>query len=97
VDVASRLRTLGFDVADSALFRGGTEGGDARIMSLNADGEEPWLARDRPVPLKHVLLVARETGQPVNDVAARLLELGYSLPTDVVFDPRSTTPSTNPE
>jgi len=88
-DVVSRLRTFGLDIEEGMRFPAGRERHDLRLLSRDLDERAPWLKRGEPVPLWHVLRASGELEMLPNDVAARLFELGYTLPEDVIFDPPS--------
>ena len=62
---------------------------DLTYASNDLDGSRPWLDRERPVSLAHILAGANKTHQPVREVAARLSLMGYEVPDIDVRLPRS--------
>ncbi|MFB4306824.1 caspase family protein [Actinomadura sp. GTD37] len=76
-EIARRLGELGFRLPGA--FAGGNAG-DLGILSLNFDGQAPWLGMRGWVRSRHVVNAAIECGRPVGDVARRLADLGFDLP-----------------
>jgi hypothetical protein len=81
-EVAARLRQLGYavDVDLSAIAVDKIRSNDLTYASNDLDGNRPWLDRDRPVSVSHLLAAANKAHQPVRDVAERLTLMGYSTP-----------------
>ncbi|MFV5996341.1 caspase, EACC1-associated type [Streptomyces sp. NPDC056231] len=82
-EVAERLRQLGF-VVPSVLE---ADPMDPRIMSQDLDEEAPWLDPQEPVHPGHVLAAAEVTGWSVEEVAERLRQLGFVVPSVLEADP----------
>jgi hypothetical protein len=81
-EIAARLRLLGYtmevDPAVIAIDR--IRSTDLTYASNDLDGTRPWLERDRPVSLAHIVAGATKTHQPVREVAERLSLMGYDTP-----------------
>jgi hypothetical protein len=90
-EVAARLRQLGYavDVDLSTIAVDKIRSNDLTYASNDLDGSRPWLDRDRPVALSHLLAAANKAHQPVSEVANRLSLMGYSTPDLDVRLPRS--------
>lgn len=76
-EVARRLTGLGFGVPetlDEASVR------DLTIVSVNCDGEPPWLSMENQVLSWQVIDTARKSERPVGEVAGRLVKLGFDVP-----------------
>ena len=83
-DITARLTVFGYtvqtrlgDVAVDELTRD-----DLIIVSQDLDGADPWLRPDEPITLPHLLQAARRLRRSVTDIAARLLQLGYTIQVD---------------
>jgi hypothetical protein len=81
-EVAARLRQLGYaiDVDPATLAIDKIRSNDLTYASNDLDGTRPWLSRDHPVPMAHLLAAANKTHQPVREVAHRLSLMGYPTP-----------------
>ncbi|WP_322751849.1 MULTISPECIES: hypothetical protein [unclassified Frankia] len=79
--VAERLQILGFIVSKVAMQCGEipTEA-DRRWVSLDLDGQGPWLNDEIQVPQAHVFAAAVAAGLPARKIAARLAIFGYKVP-----------------
>jgi hypothetical protein len=90
-EIAARLRELGYtmevDPAIIAIDR--IRSTDLTYASGDLDGTRPWLERDRPVSLAHIVAGATKTHQPVREVAQRLSLMGYDTPDLDVRLPRA--------
>ncbi|GLY89423.1 HD domain-containing protein [Actinoallomurus iriomotensis] len=75
-EVARRLTGLGFGVPES-LDQASVP--DLAIVSVNCDGEAPWLSMEHRVLSWQVIEAARSTERPVGEVAGRLAELGVHV------------------
>ncbi|GAB3055794.1 wHTH domain-containing protein [Micromonospora schwarzwaldensis] len=53
---------------------------DLIILSLQLDGEHPWLDVERPTPVGHLVAAAHRTGLTPARVADRLREFGHPTP-----------------
>ena len=78
-DVCERFQVLGYSTPS---FPGApaVKAGDARLVSVNADGIAPWLPDDQPVAGPHVLFIASRLRLPPGEVAARLAGFGFTAP-----------------
>ncbi|SEM58074.1 hypothetical protein [Streptacidiphilus jiangxiensis] len=76
--VTLRLCALGYQVPD-APPDSAVEPGDAVLMSRALKGATMWLARDRKVPVGHVLAAAAVLSRSPVAVAERLTTLGYRV------------------
>ena len=91
IEIASRLRQLGYsmEVDPAVIAIDQTRSTDLTYASNDLDGTRPWLERDRPVSLAHIVAGATKTHQPVRDVAQRLSLMGYETPDLDVRLPRA--------
>lgn len=76
-EVARRLTSLGFQVPESF---GKARPHDLAIISSECDGEPPWLGMEDMVASRRVIKAARNADRPVGEVARRLIELGFDVP-----------------
>ncbi|MEV0451553.1 ATP-binding protein [Streptomyces sp. NPDC050600] len=53
---------------------------DRVLLSVDLDGESPWLDRERTTPPGHALHAMEALGLPLAAVLARLTELGFTVP-----------------
>jgi hypothetical protein len=83
-EVADRLVALGFtlgvDVASLGTERLDRE--DLMVASRDLDGAQPWLDPTEPVPAVHVYRSAQRIRRGPEEVARRLVALGYTLAVD---------------
>ncbi|RLV70984.1 peptidase C14 caspase catalytic subunit p20 [Streptomyces sp. CBMAI 2042] len=77
--VMDRLTALGYRTPKRAVAV--PEADDLLILSVDLDGEAPWLPLTTPVVPAHITSAAARTGRSVEEVAARLESLGFSVPT----------------
>ncbi|RBM19851.1 caspase family protein [Streptomyces sp. PT12] len=77
--VAARLAELGRPLPDGGGVPESAGPDDLVLMSRDLDGEPPFLPRDVPVPLGHVLSAARRLGRTPAATAARLAEVGHPV------------------
>lgn len=77
-EVADRFAVLGFVLEGDTWPVGGSLG-DRRLLSVDLDGQPPWLSRAEPVPMGHVLAAAGVTGRPPGEISARFGELGFEV------------------
>ncbi|MGW1138232.1 wHTH domain-containing protein [Streptomyces zhihengii] len=82
-EIASRLAAFGHHLPAATPLPARTLPNDVEV--LRTEDEAGWLTADRPVGLAHILAAAAETGRLPAAVAARLGELGYTLPPGVEF------------
>ncbi|MFF2660169.1 caspase family protein [Kitasatospora sp. NPDC058032] len=86
--VVARLAGFGLALPDGATVPEAVRADDLVLVSRDADGLGPWLSYSEPVPVAHVLAAAARLGWSPRVVAARLTELGFTLPDGaVVPDP----------
>ncbi|MFI0352286.1 caspase family protein [Actinomadura sp. 9N407] len=76
-EIVQRLIELGFRVPDA--YAAGVAD-DLWLLSLEFNGEPPWLSMKGWVRSHHVVHAAIVCGRPVGDVARRLADLGFDLP-----------------
>ncbi len=90
-EIAARLRQLGYavDVDLGTIAVDKIRSNDLTYASNDLDGTRPWLDRDRPVSMAHLLAAANKAHQPVREVADRLSLMGYSTPDLDVRLPRA--------
>jgi hypothetical protein len=90
-EVAARLRQLGYavDVDLTTIAVDKIRSNDLTYASNDLDGTRPWLDRDRPVTMAHLLAAANKSHQPVAEVANRLGLMGYLTPDLDVRLPRA--------
>jgi hypothetical protein len=90
-EIAARLRQLGYavDVDLSTVAVDKIRSNDLTYASNDLDGTRPWLDRDRPVSMSHLLAAANKAHQPVSEVANRLGLMGYLTPDLDVRLPRA--------
>ncbi len=79
-DVAERLRVLGFVVPDVSAFPAEVGPDDVTLISVDLDGEDPWLDPAEPVRLGHVVRAAARRRRGPARVAGRLAALGFHVP-----------------
>jgi hypothetical protein len=79
VEAVTRLRRLGFVVLEHP-WPAAVDEDDVRLVSVNIDGAPPWRDPADPVLARHLLEVAQQQEWSVTYTAARLTELGYTLP-----------------
>ncbi|GAB2613587.1 hypothetical protein GCM10027168_52830 [Streptomyces capparidis] len=79
-ELAGRLAALGLDVPEVRLPDGLPVEECLTLLSLDLDAKRPWLDSAAPVPLHHVLAVARHRRLPLEDAAALLRTLGLTVP-----------------
>jgi hypothetical protein len=90
-EIATRLRLLGYtmEVDPAVISIDKIRSTDLTYASNDLDGTRPWLERDRPVSLAHILAGASKTHQSVREVAQRLSLMGYDTPDLDVRLPRA--------
>jgi len=90
-EIALRLRQLGYavDVDLTTIVIDKIRSNDLTYASNDLDGTRPWLDRDRPVAVSHLLAAANKAHQPIREVAQRLTLMGYVTPDLDVRLPRS--------
>ena len=84
-DVADRLVALGFTV-EAGYETLGTDSDDLALISSDLDAARPWLNPAEPVQPPHLLRAAQRLRRPVRDLAARLIQVGFTIgvPVDVL-------------
>lgn len=82
--VVTRLADLGYKVPDSTPVPSVPDPDDVTLLEVPSSGKE-WIKADEPVGLAHIVRVAAATRKLPAEVAARLSELGYTLPAAVAF------------
>ncbi|MFE8920751.1 wHTH domain-containing protein [Streptomyces rochei] len=82
-EVAARLVQLGYRLRDEAVLPAVLEPGDISLLKVGGDRHAEWLDFTEPPALGHVLAVAERTKRRPAEVAARLAQLGLSLPKGV--------------
>ncbi|GGU87841.1 hypothetical protein GCM10010260_21730 [Streptomyces filipinensis] len=80
--IISRLTELGYRAATDPMPR--PEPDDQLILSLDLDARRPWLDLESQVSNAHLVLAADRTGLSAEEVAARLRQFGFSIPTTSV-------------
>jgi hypothetical protein len=90
-EIADRLRQLGYtmEIDPALVAMDKIRSNDLTFASNDLDGTRPWLDRDRPVSLAHVLAGANKTHTGIREVVARLSLMGYDTPDLDVRLPRS--------
>ncbi|MEV8624589.1 hypothetical protein [Streptomyces sp. NPDC051079] len=88
-DVRDRLAALGHHLPSATPLPEEGRLTDALLVSMPHRTVRAWLTPGRPVPLGHIVHAASTTGLTPPEVAARLAELGYTLPSGIAFDPVS--------
>nr|WP_042193413.1 caspase family protein [Kibdelosporangium sp. MJ126-NF4]CEL20761.1 Chaperone protein [Kibdelosporangium sp. MJ126-NF4]CTQ89674.1 Chaperone protein [Kibdelosporangium sp. MJ126-NF4] len=84
--VVDRLRTLGYTIDDPDTLRS-VNREDTILMSVQLDGQGPWLDAFRPVPATHLITIWLDR-KDVGAAAKRLVQLGMKLPDGIeVADP----------
>ncbi|MFA1550319.1 wHTH domain-containing protein [Actinomadura chokoriensis] len=78
--VADRLASLGFTVPGELPVRGRIEPDDRRLLSLELNGYPPMLPGARTVPLGHLVFASEGLGKGIEEIARRLVELGFRVP-----------------
>ncbi|MGI5224759.1 HD domain-containing protein [Actinoallomurus sp. CA-142502] len=78
-EVAHRLREFGFHIPEIAREITARPN-DKILLSVDADGQSPWLNLNEPVAIGHLVAASVSTGESVEDVAVRLAELGCRIP-----------------
>ncbi|MEU6931970.1 caspase family protein [Streptomyces sp. NPDC046374] len=86
-DVRDRLAALGYHLPSATPLPVEAHPADARLLSVPHVTRRIWLTPDQPTTLAHIVHAAATTGLTPPEVAARLVELGYTLPPGVAFDP----------
>ncbi|MFC4908109.1 hypothetical protein [Actinomadura gamaensis] len=76
-ETAARLARFGFDVPDASGWR--PDEHDVLILRSGIGANGPWIPRDRPVPLLHLVRAAWDTGRTVPQIADRLRVLGMTV------------------
>ena len=81
VEIRDRLVACGYkaEIDFDSLLVDELEPDDLVLVSVDLDGEAPWLNPTETVPLFHLMQAARRTRREVHDVAARLAVLGYGV------------------
>jgi hypothetical protein len=77
--LARRYLELGIDAPEPSTMPETFDPDDEIIISVDVDGEGPWLDSAKPVPARHVLAAAAHTRRDAADVCARLRDLGYDV------------------
>jgi hypothetical protein len=80
-DIGARLAVLGYGLPPGCEGLSTTPD-DLILLSRDLDRAAPWLDPAEPVTPIHLLRCAKQTGQPVTDVGARLALLGFTLGVD---------------
>ena len=83
-ELADRLTELGYH---PPVGPWPTVTADDLILISHTGGEGPWLGLTDPVPVRHLLTIARELSQPIGEIATRLVNLGYRLPGGLSIEP----------
>ncbi|MFD5680915.1 caspase, EACC1-associated type [Streptomyces bacillaris] len=76
--IVERLTTLGYQPPVHPVTS--LEPDDLYDLSIYLDGTSPWLPPEALVDPAHIAAAAREKGRTVEEVAARLAALGFSVP-----------------
>ncbi|MFD5782762.1 caspase family protein [Streptomyces sp. NPDC126933] len=86
-EVAAHLAGFGYRLPGNTPLPPVAGRDDWHLLSLNNSTGGPWLRADEPVALRHILRAAAANKRRPAEVAARLTELGYTLPSTVAFEP----------
>lgn len=81
-EIAARLDQLGYEPSVGAA-QVGVDPDDLVFTSRDVDGTRPWMHPDQPVHLVHLLRAAHKTGRPIQEIVARLRQLGFDVDVDV--------------
>ncbi|MFF2954818.1 caspase family protein [Kitasatospora sp. NPDC057965] len=82
--VVERLAGFGLTLPDGAVVPEAVQADDLVLVSRDLDGLGPWLSYSVAVSIGHVLAAAERLGWSPPAVAARLTELGLTLPDGAV-------------
>ncbi|MFT7839281.1 hypothetical protein Q5530_24315 [Saccharothrix sp. BKS2] len=74
-----RLRAYGLEVAVGDPVPD-LSGEQLRLLSVNFDGEDPWLGREEPVTLAHLVEAAAKFSMTLTEVVDHLRRLGVNAP-----------------
>ena len=87
-EVTNRLRGIGLNVleisASVADCDDETRRQDLVLLSLDGDGEAPWLANDAAAGLARIVILARRIGIEPEEIANRYRDLGISFDDEVL-------------
>ncbi|MFJ4796632.1 wHTH domain-containing protein [Kitasatospora purpeofusca] len=83
-EVAARLVGFGHRLPEGVELPVTVDTADLVLLSRGRDCQAPWLRPGRSAGIWHVLAAARDLGQPPEEVAAWLAELGHPLPPGMV-------------
>ncbi|WP_149030584.1 hypothetical protein [Kitasatospora sp. MBT66] len=84
VEVAAQLVGFGHRLPEGVVLPAEVHPDDLWVLSKRLDGQPPWLEPGRPAGIWHVLAAAQEVGEPPEETAERLAELGHPLPPGMV-------------
>ncbi|BCB73765.1 hypothetical protein GCM10022251_14090 [Phytohabitans flavus] len=92
--IADRLTELGYTIATDIdpLITQPLSPDDAIMLSRDLGGEAPWLRLSDLVPTGHLHAAAIQMRQSPRAIADRLIELGYTIATDVDTLPKQPLP-----
>ncbi|MCT6779253.1 caspase family protein [Streptomyces sp. CS7] len=76
--IVERLTALGYKTPSLAVTAPGPD--DLLILSVDLDGQAPWISVETPVVPHHIESAAASTNRSVVDVAGRLEALGFAVP-----------------
>nr|BEK69929.1 hypothetical protein KPHV_71560 [Kitasatospora purpeofusca] len=83
-EVAARLVGLGHRMPEGVDLPAKVDTLDLLLLSEGRDCQAPWLKPGQPAEIWHVLAAADDLGEAPDEVAARLADLGHSLPPGMV-------------
>ncbi|MFI7647310.1 hypothetical protein ACIBTZ_14680 [Micromonospora sp. NPDC049460] len=78
-EVAAMLAAYGFTVPDVSRWPEEVGEQDLGILGLHESDRTGWLQLTQPVPYRHVLLLRRKLGLPIDQVVDRLERYGFSV------------------
>lgn len=78
-DAAAHLEQLGFRVTIPQNLPEQLTTDDLQLISINCDGNGPWLDRDKPVSPIHLIRAAQAIARSPRDIAERLVAVGFTV------------------
>jgi hypothetical protein len=79
-EVVGRFAVLGYATADISQMPEDLTSDDTVLISRDLDGVPPWLDREAPVPVGHLVRAAVRLRRGPAEVAERLAAFGYATP-----------------